>query len=103
MQIGDTVLWKGKPAKIFGQGSRDGVVFQYSIIMLNNRRYPAIFSVSPKSKHLTEVKEEQAIRPAIADFWSKPNDEQMRLSCQDGEPPTPLTDEEKDEMAACGC
>lgn len=39
----------------------------------------------------------------LADFWTKPHDEQMRLSCKYGEPPEPLTDEEKDEMAGCGC
>lgn len=37
-------------------------------------------------------------------FWTHlPADEQMRLSVKYGEPPEPLTDEEKNEMEGCGC
>ncbi len=38
----------------------------------------------------------------IADFWTKPVQEQMKLAAFFVEP-QPLTDEEKDEMAGCGC
>ncbi len=46
---------------------------------------------------------EEEAEKNLRGFWTQPNNEQMRLSCKYGEPPTPLTDEEKDEMAGCGC
>ena len=39
----------------------------------------------------------------LHDFWLKPYNEQMRLAVKYGEPPEPLTDEEKQEMEGCGC
>src|SRR5258708_40241859 len=51
----------------------------------------------------TEIHElEEEAEKNLRNFWTKPNDEQMHLSAKYGEPPTPLTREEKQEMEGCG-
>lgn len=52
MQTGDTVYWKGKPAKIFGTHSEDLKLRHIYIMMLNGRKHPGIYHVSITLKHL---------------------------------------------------